>query len=119
MSESDPPIAQLCDVCGTRLRVAGSPCPLCLLSLATASPFDDAVSVGPLQQQRWGDYDLLEELSRGGMGVVYRARQVSLQREVAIKLILSGEMASKEARAMFHNVALAAAGLHHRNIVSI
>ncbi len=119
MPESDPPITQFCDVCGTRLRVAGSPCPLCLLSLATDSPFDDAVSVGPLTNQRWGDYDLLEEISRGGMGVVYRARQVSLQREVAIKLILSGEMASKEARAMFHTEALAAAGLHHGNIVSI
>jgi serine/threonine-protein kinase len=83
------------------------------------SACDSRASGGSSSGRSVGGYQILGELGRGGMGVVYKARQRGLQRLVALKMILAADHADEQHRARFHTEAEAVARLQHPNIVQI
>ncbi len=106
--------ASACPVCSGALR-AGV-CPVCLLSSALCEEIEPPPEETPLQV---GDYDLLEKIAEGGMGVVWRARQRRFGRIVALKLLRESCLPGEASARRFRIEAEAVALLHHPHIVTV
>jgi len=83
------------------------------------SPEELSIDLNDASQRRFGDYELVEKIGQGGMGVVYRARQHTLDRDVALKLLAAGPTASEGFVERFRSEARSAARMQHPNIVEV
>src|SRR5438105_7284829 len=125
-----PTESGICAKCGSASRVGRGLCLKCLLSAgidangehpSVEPTLDDLLRDIHGQDGDWllGNYQILEEIGRGGMGVIYRARQRHSRRIVALKRILSYHADSQDTLMRFRREAQAAANLDHPNILPI
>ncbi|HXE58849.1 MAG TPA: serine/threonine-protein kinase, partial [Gemmatimonadales bacterium] len=113
-----------CSRCGTETQDNARYCPSCGLDLQATTPIR-AVGTGELteldmvREALAGEYEILEELGRGGMAIVYRARDRQLEREVAVKVLPFSLAFDAEFVERFQREARTAAQLEHPNIIPI